>query len=444
MTSSLKVVWSEGIFIAPQHFQQQEKYFESRLDGYITNYNPFFYGVREMMFDESLFKQGIVKLSKLSATLDDGTMLELMGEQADELRIKLPHGVQESKLYIAIKAKNSGTNEVGFDKDSKDSRYYGFDKQVSDLTDMKQEPRSLAVARLNVRLVLEQDLTDDLVRLPIAVISLDNNGVVHLDDSYIPPTLYSQKNPILAAYISETYGLLSQKSKSLAQGLHDPNQRGEIELLDITMLQTVNRYMAYLHHQNQPNIRTHPEHLFIELSKICADLMTFSKNRRPDEFACYDHNNLKECFSRLIFKLRMNLSAIREQRILRIALEPRDEATYVAQTPNQSILNSANFVLAIKADVPEENLRSRVPTTMKIGTVENIRDLIAYHLPGVKLNALSVAPRELPYHSGYIYFELDKQPEVWNLFNDTSGMAFHLAGDFPNVDLEFWAIKPSS
>lgn len=62
-------------------------------------------------------------------------------------------------------------------------------------------------------LVLEQDLTDDLVRLPIAVISPDNNGVVHLDDSYIPPTLYSQKNPILAAYISETYGLLSQKAK---------------------------------------------------------------------------------------------------------------------------------------------------------------------------------------------------------------------------------------
>lgn len=444
MTNSLKVVWSEGIFIAPQHFQQQEKYLESRLDDYITNHNPFFYGVREIVFDESLFKQGVVRLSRFSAILEDGTTLEVMGEQADGLRIKLPHGTQESKLYITIQTKNSGTNEVSFDKDSKDARYYGFDMQVGDLTDVRQEPRSLAVARLNVRLILEQDLNDSLVRLPIAIVSLDNNGVVHLDDSYIPPTLCSQKNPILAAYISETYGLLSQKSKSLAQGLNDPNQRGEIELLDIVMLQTVNRYIAYLHHQNQPNIHTHPEHLFVELSKICADLMTFSKNRRPDDFACYDHNNLKECFSRLIFKLRMNLSTIREQRILRIALEQRDEATYVAQTPNQSILNSANFVLAVKADMPEESLRSKVPTTMKISTVENIRDLIAYHLPGVKLNALSMAPRELPYHSGYIYFELDKQPEMWDLFNDTSGMAFHLAGDFPNVDLEFWAIKPSS
>lgn len=27
-----KVVWSEGIFITPQHFQQQERYFEDRIN----------------------------------------------------------------------------------------------------------------------------------------------------------------------------------------------------------------------------------------------------------------------------------------------------------------------------------------------------------------------------------------------------------------------------
>ena len=61
----------------------------------------------------------------------------------------------------------------------------------------------------------------------------------------------------------------------------------------------------------------------------------------------------------------------------------------------------------------------------------------------MKLNALSVAPRELPYHNGYVYFELDKQTEIWERFDDSSGMAFHVAGDFPNIDLEFWAIKPN-
>ena len=126
-----------GIFIVPQHFQQQEKYLESRLDDYVINHNPFFYGVHEIEFDESLFKQGVVRLSRLSAILDDGTTIEVMGEQSHRLRIKLPHGTQESKLYVVIQAKNSGVNEVSFDKDNEDARYHGFDKQVGDLTDIR-------------------------------------------------------------------------------------------------------------------------------------------------------------------------------------------------------------------------------------------------------------------------------------------------------------------
>ena len=33
MTISNKVVWSEGLFLRPQHFQQQDRYFERYIDG---------------------------------------------------------------------------------------------------------------------------------------------------------------------------------------------------------------------------------------------------------------------------------------------------------------------------------------------------------------------------------------------------------------------------
>lgn len=130
-----------------------------------------------------------------------------------------------------------------------------------------------------------------------------------------------------------------------------------------------------------------------------------------------------------------------EQRAIRIPLDMRDEATHVAQTPNQSLLDKASFILAVKADMPNEALRQKIPSVVKIGTVEKVKELVAYHLPGIKVHALSVAPRELPYHSGYVYFELDKKNELWDMFDISSGMAFHLAGNFPNLDVEFWAIK---
>ena len=45
--------------------------------------------------------------------------------------------------------------------------------------------------------------------------------------------------------------------------------------MDFMMLQTINRYLAYLHHENEGARQTHPEQLFVNLSKLCADLMTF-------------------------------------------------------------------------------------------------------------------------------------------------------------------------
>ena len=248
---------------------------------------------------------------------------------------------------------------------------------------------------------------------------------------------------MLYDYINEIYGLLAQKSRSLANAVNDPNRGGSLEVTDFLMLQTVNRDLAYMLHQKQMATHTHPEALFVNLSRLCGDLMTFLPTRKMGDMPVYDHKNLKECYQHLISNLRISLSTVLEQRVIRIDLSKKDSATYVAQTPNAQILEVADFVLAVKADMPNETLRHNLPSTMKISTVEQIKELVAYHLPGVKLNALSVAPRELPYHNGYVYFELDKQTELWERFNDSSGMAFHIAGDFPNIDLEFWAIKPN-
>mgnify|MGYP003584937336 FL=1 len=130
-----------------------------------------------------------------------------------------------------------------------------------------------------------------------------------------------------------------------------------------------------------------------------------------------------------------------QQRAIITPVELRHEATRVAITPEITLLNSCSFVLAISASMPSEVLRQRIPTTIKISSVEKVRDLIAYHLPGIHIHALSTAPRELPYHSGYSYFEIDKGSELWQDLEQSSGIAIHLAGDFPDLEIECWAIK---
>ena len=96
---------------------------------------------------------------------------------------------------------------------------------------------------------------------------------------------------------------------------------------------------------------------------------------------------------------------------------------------------------SIYAHVATDLLRARFPTQVKIGPVERIAQFVNHHLPGIGVSALPVAPREIPYQSDFIYFRLDRSSEFWKQILSSGGFAFHVGGDFPGLDLAFWAIK---
>jgi type VI secretion system protein ImpJ len=54
---------------------------------------------------------------------------------------------------------------------------------------------------------------------------------------------------------------------------------------------------------------------------------------------------------------------------------------------------------------------------------------------------MPVAPRQIPFHAGFVYFELDQSNELWAQLQNSGGIALHLAGEFPGLSLEFWAIR---
>ncbi|MOA23878.1 hypothetical protein D3C78_1445280 [compost metagenome] len=54
---------------------------------------------------------------------------------------------------------------------------------------------------------------------------------------------------------------------------------------------------------------------------------------------------------------------------------------------------------------------------------------------------MPVAPRQIPYHAGSNYFELDRGSDHWKQLNHSGGFAFYVAGQFPGLNLAFWAIR---
>ena len=113
----------------------------------------------------------------------------------------------------------------------------------------------------------------------------------------------------------------------------------------------------------------------------------------------------------------------------------------VGPITDRSILRGANFVLTVQCDMPAETLRRGFPAQVKIGAVEQIRELVNAALPGIAVRPLPVAPRQLPFYAGASYFELDRASPHWAHMQNSGGFAIHVAGDFPNLRLELWAIR---
>ena len=446
MSNERKVVWNEGTLIAPQHFQQMERYYDSLINRQYTSSHSFGWGVIDLQLNTSSLKLGKISIERIIGYLPDGNYINETIDSAPNLTLSLPANtaVEGEYIYLVWSAESSYKRNYSFieEVNNDNIRYILKSVELEDSTDTNLAKRELLVAAPNLRLGLTKKLIDQDIKLAVAQIaSVSSTGEIRLDESFIPPSLDARKNTQLNNYQSEILGLLKQKAMALAGILTNPTLSGAGDVRDFLMLQTINRYYAYLHNETSSAHATHPFKLYENFLKLYGDLSTFHVDKLNFNLLIYDHDQLSKCFKKIIVMLREVLSIVLQQRAIMIPLELRDEATRVAITPEITLLNSCSFVLAISASMPSEVLRQRIPTTIKISSVEKVRDLIAYHLPGIHIHALSTAPRELPYHSGYSYFEIDKGSELWQDLEQSSGIAIHLAGDFPDLEIECWAIK---
>jgi hypothetical protein len=129
------------------------------------------------------------------------------------------------------------------------------------------------------------------------------------------------------------------------------------------------------------------------------------------------------------------------ERAVAIAIQDRKYGFRIALVPDPSLFASAHFVLAGQAQLSSELLRNRFPAQVKIGPIDKILHLVKLALPGVALHPLPCAPREIPYHAGFVYFELDRSAELWRQTASGGGFGLHVGGDFPGLQLELWAIR---
>ncbi|MBD2810179.1 type VI secretion system baseplate subunit TssK [Xenorhabdus sp. Vera] len=442
MKRSEKVIWTEGMFLRPHHFQQAENYLEAYTRDWGMAQTPYYWGFLTLELEQSFLEQGKVMVSSASGIFPDGTPFRFTGTSAPA-PLQVAENQTGENVVLALPVFRGGREEI-ISSEQKDSlaRFVSIESEVNDFNAMSVGSATVQFGRMRLRLMLESELTPEWTSLNVIhIVNKTQDNELHLDPQFIPPLLNCHSHQKIIGFIADLQGLLEQRRKMINHHLLQPGQHNDSEVMDFLLLALLNRYSGQINHIQ--NVRLlHPERLFSEWLQFSAELASFSQMRVPEEnLPVYDHDNLTVCFNLLMLQLRQGLSIILEKNTVLLPLTEYSHGLNVATIPDADILNTFSFVLAVYADVPNETLVNRFPTQMKIAPVGRIRELVQLQLPGISIRAMPSVPRQIPWHSGYLYFELEKDGEMWNQMEKSSGFALHLAGDFPGLHMEFWAIR---
>ncbi|MBB4010028.1 type VI secretion system protein ImpJ [Rhizobium taibaishanense] len=433
------------MFLRVQHFQQSDRWTERLVRSVSRSLSPYPWGILEIGLDRSALAIGQFALSGLRGILPDGTPFDAPEDTDLPAALELDESVKNAIVYLALPARQPGKADMAQTgaAAANSVRLLGSPYEAPDANVETDFIAPIDVARLNLRLLKTGDDLAGYELLGLArVTEVRSDKAVLLDPDFIPPSLNCMASSRLNELMTELLGIVRHRAEAIAERIGDPTIRGTAEVGDYFLLQILNRADPMLKHALANATRLHPMSFYELCIQLAGELATFTMDsKRATDFPAYRHDDLKATFGAVFEDLRTSLSSVLAQSAVAIELVERRHGVRVGTINDRTLLRDAGFVLAVRADMSAEDVRRTLPARIKIGPVERIAELVNVALPGIPVRPLPVLPRQLPYRAGTIYFELDTKTPLWKQLETSGAIALHLAGDFPGLELEMWALR---
>ncbi len=440
MDRDQKVVWSEGMFLTPHHFQQWDRYYEEALTRRIGALMPFGWGVAHLDLDADGLAGGNVTLLGFKGIFPDGLSIDLPEvDPSPEMRSVIPlfpPSRESIDVYLGIAAEREGAPNCRLDETvaSRPTRYRAAYLKMPD-RNTGENVREIAVARKDLRLFFSGEEMADVVSIKIAELVRTQAGNIVLKEGYIPPALAISASPLLMRMVRGILELLSAKSTALAG-----RQNADPGAAHLALLQTVNGTIPLLSHFHRIG-KVHPETLFLALSRLAAELFAFSPGDHPRDLPPYHHTDLSKSFVALEQKIRGLIEGVTPIRHVVIPLERKGENVLIGRVADPRLFQTAQFYLGVAGDFPEEQTRESVPRRIKVGAPGELDALVSTALPGVTVSPILRLPGGLPAKAGHLYFRLDPRGAFWDAICRDGSVAFHLPPDMKMLRLELLAVS---
>jgi len=134
MTWTNKVTWSEGLFLRPQLFQQQERYLESFVHKRAAPLSPFYWGFSQFRIDTESLTLGKLVLDSAAGVCADGTPFDMPSLTPPPPPLTLLPEHLQQVIYLALPIRTPNGEETTYhDKQGKQTHigrfigWMGFD-----------------------------------------------------------------------------------------------------------------------------------------------------------------------------------------------------------------------------------------------------------------------------------------------------------------------------
>jgi type VI secretion system protein ImpJ len=440
MSSQNRVLWKEGLFLRPHHFQQNDRYHERLLEARVRHATPYPWGFSALEIDRDLLEQRKFALRRAAGVFPDGTPFDVPADSPLPPPVDILESAAGQMVWLTLPMFSPNTREVDEPHNESASRYVAGTEMFIDSSSSLRIEEEIDLALPRLALELRKTAKPGYTCMGIARLLEVRDKAVLLDDQYVPPSLITSAHANIEGWIDRVMGWINNKVDELARYAADPTAGGGLQSADYFMLQILNRQSPVLRHFRRSRY-IHPERLYEELLRLVGEIATFaSTERRPQEYGVYDHDDLHNTFEPLLRDIQAYLSVSFGRRALRLEIIERAQNAFVSAIRDRSLFRTANIILEVAARRPLTEIQSQFPYLFKIGPNTKMNEIVHANLPGVGLVHLPTPPPQIRALADHVYFLLDRNSPLWSDFSTAQAIAMHFSGDWPELELELWAV----
>jgi type VI secretion system protein ImpJ len=449
MSLPLKILWSEGLNVGPQQFQQQDRYHEARLHQAVHSINSCLWGVSQLQWRKEDLANNCLRADAMSLMFQDGEFYDapatdLLPEPVD--LNTLPMEQTAFTFHVALPMlKPYGGNLHQGDGPLNGTRYA---QVYSETADLFSESVSIDVAYLkqSVHLLSHLEPLASYVHFPVIRLLRVVGGGFEIDATFMPPSVSIGPASAVPVLLEHLLSKLRTKIESLYSRHRQPNKdvfefhSGDVS--SFLMLSAVSSATARLADFALCK-EQHPRRLFEELLSFAGALLAFSSRISLADLPKYEHADPARHFLALDLIIRDLIDTVISSKYFVIALV-RDETKsprFRGALDALKIDQSTELCLAVNADMAALELVAAVPKLLKIGAPDDVEKIVASALPGIELVHMAQVPAAIPVRPNTYYFSIKKKGALYENMLKAQAIAIYAPAGLTGLSLELLAIS---